>query len=45
MGQLGGLKFGFRGGSNVVSIGTEEGVSSPDAVYQVFVTYAATTFG
>ena len=28
----------------MVSVGIEEGVSSPDAVYQVFVTYAATTF-
>lgn len=25
-------------------VGTEEGVSSPDAIYQVFVMYDATTF-
>lgn len=32
------------GALTVVFVGTEEGVSSPDAVYQVFVTYAATAF-
>lgn len=29
----------------MVFVDTEEGVYSPDAVYQVLVTYAATSFG
>lgn len=40
-----GMGFGIGAWRHVVSVGTEEGVSSPVAVYQVFVTYAATTFG
>lgn len=39
------MDLDFGGGEACFFVGTEEGVSSPDAVYEVFVTYAATAFG